>query len=88
LPVPGAIAKAVVRKYKPFSLARDRSRAPEHGVEVAGGRQVADDATNKFNQCVLRLVSFNWMSILRQMPYFDLRHSDFFFTPAREVLSA
>jgi hypothetical protein len=28
------------------------------------------------------------MSILRQMPYFDLRHSDFFFTPAREVLSA
>jgi hypothetical protein len=33
------------------------------------------------------------MSILRpraarQMPYFDLTHSDFFFTPAREVLSA
>ena len=53
--------------------------------EVAGGRQVADNATNKFNQRVLRLVSFNWMSFLRQMPYFDLRHSDFFFTPARDL---
>ena len=31
--------------------------------EFAEGRHLADDATNKFNQCVLRLVSFNWMSI-------------------------
>jgi hypothetical protein len=58
------------------------------------GRQKAatgrTGATQKFNQCVLRLVSFNWMSILRpraarHMPNFDLRYSDFFFTPARDL---
>jgi hypothetical protein len=61
------------------------TRKAEHGERSPEARHGADNATQKFSQRVLRLVSFNWMSILRHMPYFDLRHSDFFFTPARDL---
>ena len=81
-PFSTAIATAVVRNQSNFSLARGVTRAPEHG-ERSLGAQCAADATQTISTSASKPGSFNWMSILRQMPYFDLTHSDFFFTPAR-----
>ena len=67
-----------------FARAWCVTRAPEHGDRSLGARRDCRcDATISTSASKPGL--FNWMRILRQMPYFDLRHSDFFFTPARDL---